>query len=66
MRNERAAVGTAVSLGLEKGELIEGRRTNLWDEGRTGQDLIQHHSPFLVCAKAADKVLPSCQYTNHG
>lgn len=56
----------AVSPGLGKGEVIEGRRTNPCDDGGPGHDLIQHCSPFLVCAKAADKVPPSCQYTNHG
>lgn len=38
----------AVSPGLGKEELVEGRRTNLWDDGMAGQDLVQHHSPSFV------------------
>lgn len=56
----------AVSPGLGKREVIEGRRKNLWNDGGPGQYVIQHHSSFLVCAKAADKAPPTCQYTSHG
>lgn len=70
MRNERATVGTAkvhaVSPGLEKGEVIERRRTNLWNDVGPGQYLIQHHYPFSVSVEAGDKAPPSCQHTDHG
>lgn len=55
----------AVSPGSGKGEVIEGRRRNLRNDGGPGQCLIQHCYPFSVCAKAADKAPPSCQHTNH-